>query len=122
MHKLYEIFFIAEKASIHCFNLAGQTQVQFAANFTWLFLLNLRQVKRMVVPFYMLIRTRIGKASDVVHKTLKIEGVKVSHSVMGAYDVILYAEGKDLDDDVRRIRDTVFQIEGITISETVVHA
>lgn len=76
----------------------------------------------MVVPFYMLIRTRIGKASDVVHKTLKIEGVKVSHSVMGAYDVILYAEGKDLDDDVRRIRDTVFQIEGITISETVVHA
>ena len=75
----------------------------------------------MVVPFYMLIRTRIGESKHVVHATLKIEGVKVSHSVMGNYDVILYAEGKDLE-DVRRIRDLVFDIPGITITETVVHA
>jgi hypothetical protein len=40
---------------------------------------------------------------------------------MGNYDVILYAEGKDLE-DVRRIRDAVFDIPDITISETVVHA
>jgi hypothetical protein len=69
----------------------------------------------------MLIRTRIGESKFVVHETLKIEGVKVSHSVMGNYDVILYAEGKDLE-DVRRIRDAVFNISGITITETVVHA
>jgi DNA-binding Lrp family transcriptional regulator len=69
----------------------------------------------------MLIRTRIGESKFVVHETLKIEGVKVSHSVMGNYDVILYAEGKDLE-DVRRIRDAVFGISGITITETVVHA
>jgi hypothetical protein len=75
----------------------------------------------MVVPFYMLIRTRVGKSRDVVHASLKIEGVKISHSVMGNYDVILYAEGKDLE-DVRRIRDTVFDIPNITITETVVHA
>ncbi len=75
----------------------------------------------MVVPFYMLIRTRVGESKFVVHETLKIEGVKVSHSVMGNYDVILYAEGKDLE-DVRRIRDAVFDISGITITETVVHA
>jgi DNA-binding Lrp family transcriptional regulator len=75
----------------------------------------------MVVPFYMLLRTRVGQSKAVVHATLKIEGVKVSHSVMGNYDVILYAEGKDLE-DVRRIRDAVFEIDGITISETVVHA
>jgi len=75
----------------------------------------------LVVPFYMLIGTRIGESKFVVHETLKIEGVKVSHSVMGNYDVILYAEGKDLE-DVRRIRDAVFEISGITITETVVHA
>jgi DNA-binding Lrp family transcriptional regulator len=69
----------------------------------------------------MLIRTRINESKFVVHETLKIEGVKVSHSVMGNYDVILYAEGKDLE-DVRRIRDAVFEISGITITETVVHA
>jgi uncharacterized protein with GYD domain len=75
----------------------------------------------MVVPFYMLIRTRIGESKDVVHATLKIEGVKVSHSVMGNYDVVLYAEGKDLE-DVRRIRNLVYDIPGITITETLVHA
>jgi hypothetical protein len=75
----------------------------------------------MVVPFYMLIRTMIGGSKDVVHATLKIDGVKVSHSVMGNYDVILYAEGKDLE-DVRRIRNLVFDIPGITITETVVHS
>jgi hypothetical protein len=75
----------------------------------------------MVVPFYMLLRTRVGQSKNVVHATLKIEGVKVSHSVMGNYDVILYGEGKDIE-DVRRIRDAVFEIDGITISETVVHA
>ena len=75
----------------------------------------------MVVPFYMLIRTRIGASKDVVHATLKIEGVKVSHSVMGNYDVVLYAEGKDLE-DVRRIRNSVYDIADITITETLVHA
>jgi hypothetical protein len=50
----------------------------------------------MVVPFYMLLRTQPEKSNYVVHETLKIEGVKVSHSVMGNYDVVLYAEGKAL--------------------------
>ena len=75
----------------------------------------------MVVPFYMLIRTRIGASKDVVHATLMIEGVKVSHSVMGNYDVVLYAEGKDLE-DVRRIRVAVEQIGGIKLTETLIHA
>ena len=75
----------------------------------------------MVVPFYMLIRTMIGGSKDVVHATLKIEGVKVSHSVMGNYDVILYAEGKDLE-DVKRIRLAVEQIGGIKLTETLIHA
>ena len=75
----------------------------------------------MVLPFYMLIRTKIGQSRKVVHETLKIEGVKVSHSVMGNYDVILYAEGKDLD-DLRRIRETISKISAVVTTETVVHA
>jgi len=74
----------------------------------------------VAIPFYMLIRTRIGQSSAVVHETLKIEGVKVSHSVMGNYDVILYAEGKNIE-DIRRIREAVHQISAITITETAVH-
>ena len=75
----------------------------------------------MTVPFYMLLRTKIGQSNSVVHQTLKIEGVKVAHSVMGNYDVIIYAEGKDLE-DVRRIREAVHQISSVTITETAVHA
>jgi len=75
----------------------------------------------MSLPFYMLIRTTIGQSRNVVHETLKIEGVKVSHSVMGNYDVVLYAEGKDLD-DLRRIRKVVSQISAVITAETLVHA
>ena len=75
----------------------------------------------MAIPFYMLIRTTIGKSKAVVHKTLEIEGVKVSHSVMGNYDVILYAEGKNLE-DLKRIRESVSKISDIVTTETFVHA
>jgi hypothetical protein len=74
----------------------------------------------MVVPFYMLLRTRIGKSTNVVHRIQKIEGVKVVHSVMGNYDVILYAEGTDIE-DVRRIREEIHQLHDVTITETAIH-
>jgi len=68
----------------------------------------------------MLLRTRIGKSANVVHQIQKIEGVKVVHSVMGNYDVILYAEGIDLE-DVRRIREAIHQLNDVTITETAIH-
>ena len=74
-----------------------------------------------VIPFYMLLRTRVGRSTAVVHEIKKIEGVKVVHSVMGNYDVILYGEGKNLE-DIRRIREAVHQLNDVTITETAVHA
>ena len=74
----------------------------------------------MVIPFYMLIRTKKGQSFLVVQEAQKIEGVKVAHSVMGSYDVILYAEANDLS-DIRRIRETVHQISAVTRTETAVH-
>jgi hypothetical protein len=74
----------------------------------------------MAIPFYMILKTMKGKSHDVVHETLKIEGVKISHSVVGNYDVILYAEGKDLD-DLRRIRVAVEQISCVTLTQTAIH-
>jgi hypothetical protein len=75
----------------------------------------------MAIPFYMILKTMKGKSHHVVLETLKIEGVKISHSVVGNYDVILYAEGKDLD-DLRRIRVVVEQISGVTLTQTAIHA
>jgi hypothetical protein len=74
----------------------------------------------MVIPFYMILKTMKGKSHDVVYETLKIEAVKISHSVVGNYDVILYAEGKDLD-DLRSIRVAVEQISGVTLTQTAIH-
>jgi len=75
----------------------------------------------MSVRFYMLLKTMDGKSLHVVHESLKIEGVKISHSVVGNYDVIIYAEGKDLE-YLRRIREAIEHINGITVTETVIHA
>jgi uncharacterized protein with GYD domain len=75
----------------------------------------------MSIPFYMLLRTLPEKSHYVAHETLKIEGVKVSHSVVGNYDVILYAEGKDFE-DLRRIRLAIEQIKFLTATETLMHA
>ena len=74
----------------------------------------------MAIPFYMLIRTKKGQSFLVVQEAQKIEGVKIAHSVMGSYDVILYAEGNDLS-DLRRIRETVSQISAVVRTETAVH-
>jgi uncharacterized protein with GYD domain len=74
----------------------------------------------MVVPFFMLIRTKKGQSFSVVQEAQKIEGVKIAHSVMGSYDVILYAEGNDVA-DIRRIREAVHQISAVVRTETAVH-
>ena len=74
----------------------------------------------MVVPFFMLIRTKKGQSFSVVQEAQKIEGVKIVHSVMGSYDVILYAEANDLS-DLRRIRETVSRISAVVRTETAVH-
>ena len=74
----------------------------------------------MVVPFYMLIHTKKGQSFSVVQEAEKIIGVEIVHSVMGSFDVILYALANDLS-DLRRIRETVSQISGVVRTETAVH-
>ena len=74
----------------------------------------------MVIPFFMLIRTKKGQSFSVVQEAQKVEGVKIAHSVMGSFDVILYAEANDLS-DLRRIRETVSQIGAVVRTETAVH-
>ena len=71
----------------------------------------------MVVPFFMLIQTKKGKAFSVVQEAEKIEGAEIVHSVMGSYDVILCSEANDLS-DTRRIREAVSQIRPVVRTET----
>ena len=68
----------------------------------------------------MLIRTKKGQSFSVVQDVLKLKDVKIAHSVMGSYDVILYSEANDLS-DIRRIREAVSQISSVVRTETAVH-
>ena len=74
----------------------------------------------MVIPFYMLIRTRKGQSFLVAQEVSKIEGVKMAHNVTGSFDVILYAEANELL-DVRRIREAVHQMNAVGRTETAIH-
>jgi uncharacterized protein with GYD domain len=74
----------------------------------------------MAIPLFMLIHTTKGQSFSVAQEAQKIEGVKIAQSVMGSYDVILYAEANDLQ-DITRIRETVSQISAVTRTETAVH-
>ena len=74
----------------------------------------------MVIPFYMLIRTKKGQSFSVVKEAEEIIGVEVVYSVTGSYDVMLYAIANDLP-DLRRIREAVSQISAVTRTETAVH-
>lgn len=74
----------------------------------------------MTIPFFVLIRTKKGQSFLAVQEAQKIEGVKIAHSVMGSYDVIVYAEAKDIS-DIRRIRETIHEIDSVVRTEVAVH-
>jgi hypothetical protein len=74
----------------------------------------------MVIPFYVLIRTKRGKSFLTAQKASKIDGVKMAHTVTGSFDVILYAEANEIH-DIRRIYETVHQIETVVRTETAIH-
>lgn len=50
----------------------------------------------MLLGAYILIKTEMGKASDVIKELVAIEGIKMAHAVTGPYDVIVYAEAPNL--------------------------
>lgn len=74
----------------------------------------------MAIPFYMLIRAKKGQSFLVAQEASKLEGVKMVHTVTGSYDVILYAEANELQ-DIKRIYESVHQINAVVRTETAIH-
>ena len=72
-----------------------------------------------MVVVTVLIRVEAGKVWDVSKAIEKIDGVKNSSVVTGPYDVIAHAELPSTE-DLRRLMQSVHDVEGIDRTETCI--
>jgi DNA-binding Lrp family transcriptional regulator len=76
-----------------------------------------------MVGAYILIQTKVGMGSDVTRSVAQIDGVDSAEAVTGPYDVIAYAEARNLDSLSKIVVGQVQQIEGVsrTLTCPIVH-
>jgi DNA-binding Lrp family transcriptional regulator len=76
-----------------------------------------------MVGAYILIQTKVGMGSDVTRSVSQIDGVNSADAVTGPYDVIAYAEARNLDSLSKIVVGQVQQIEGVsrTLTCPIVH-
>jgi DNA-binding Lrp family transcriptional regulator len=63
---------------------------------------------------YILIQTEVGKSSHVTNEVKKIGGVTAVDAVTGPYDVIVRAEGKNLDSLSQAVLVKIQEVDGVT--------
>lgn len=68
----------------------------------------------MVVQAYILIQTEVGKAADVAKAVAELKGVTLAEDVTGPYDVIVRAEGANVDELGQMVVSKVQAVPGIT--------
>ena len=76
-----------------------------------------------MVGAYILIQTKVGLGSDITREVMNVDGVSSAEAVTGPYDVIVYAEARNLDALSKSVVGKIQQIEGIsrTLTCPVVH-
>jgi DNA-binding Lrp family transcriptional regulator len=76
-----------------------------------------------MVGAYILIQTKVGKGSDVTNEVGQIEGITSAEAVTGPYDVIAYAQARNLDTLSRAIVGQIQEVDGVsrTLTCPVVH-
>jgi len=63
---------------------------------------------------YVLIETRVGKTKEVARALAKLPGVKNVDIVTGLYDIMVVAEGSDLDAIGNLVTGHIHPIAGVT--------
>ena len=76
-----------------------------------------------MVGAYILIQTKVGMGSEVTRRVGAMDGVASSDTLTGPYDVIAYAEERNLDSLSRLVVGRIQEIEGVsrTLTCPVVH-
>jgi DNA-binding Lrp family transcriptional regulator len=70
--------------------------------------------RHMVVQAYILIQTEVGKAAEVAKAIAEIKGITLAEDVTGPYDVIVRAEGANVDELGQMVVSKVQAVPGIT--------
>ena len=73
-----------------------------------------------MVHAYVLIQTTLGKALKVVEETSKIEEVKSTCAVTGAYDVVAVIEVEKISDIAGLVVNKIHRIEGVCSTQTLI--
>jgi DNA-binding Lrp family transcriptional regulator len=68
---------------------------------------------------YVFVTSGPERLLEIAEDSLKIEGVKMAHSVTGQFDVVAYIEFTDMD-MLKRILDGFQSIEGVERTQTAV--
>lgn len=69
---------------------------------------------------YVLINTAPGSAGDARKQIAGVAGVKSSHAVTGAYDIVAFIEGGDISELGNKVVSQIQSIQGITQTMTCV--
>ena len=75
----------------------------------------------MPVIAYVLIQVKGGKAEQIAEDILKLEGIRMAHSVTGMYDIIAYIEVDDLGAIAELVR-KIHEVDGIERTHTAISA
>lgn len=68
----------------------------------------------MVVQAYILVQTEVGRAAEVAKAIAEVKGITLAEDVTGPYDVIVRAEGSNVDELGKMVVSKVQTIDGIT--------
>lgn len=72
----------------------------------------------MAAKAFILIETAVGKTHEVLSALQKVEGIKSADPVTGPYDLIVVAEGADLNAIGNLVAGKIHPIPGITRTVT----
>lgn len=72
----------------------------------------------MATQAYILVQTEVGKAADVARDIASIDGVLAAEDVTGPYDVIVRAEGPNVDELGTLVISSIQKVPGITRTVT----
>ncbi len=73
----------------------------------------------MAVRAYLLIESDIGRTGDVIQGMQRVDGVKSTDSVAGAYDIVATTEAEDLDALGTLVKE-VHSISGVSKTTTLI--
>ena len=72
-----------------------------------------------MMSIVILIHAQVGSVWDASERIREIDGVQKADVVTGPYDIIAYAEIPSAE-DLRRLTDTIHNIDGINRTETCI--